>query len=87
LTVSETRMGRTRYTEFMTLPDLQAIDVLKMSTDVADRQTGGVKPDNLVIHPINASLPLLHQFRLEATVPVPRHSDRQFAVLTLQSLA
>jgi len=34
-------------------------------------QTGGVKPDNLVIHPINAGLTLLHQFRLEAAVYYP----------------
>lgn len=41
-----------------------------MGLDVAHRQPGGVEPDDLVIHAIDAGLALHHQFRLEAAVVV-----------------
>ena len=66
--------------------DLQAVKIEQMRLDVAHRQPGGIEPDDLVIHAINAGLALLHQLRLEAAVAVTGHSHRQFAVLALQHL-
>ena len=44
------------------------VDLLKMSTDVAYSQTGGVEADDLVMHAVDPGLALLHQFRSEAVV-------------------
>lgn len=57
-----------------------------MRLDIPDRQTGSVEPDDLVIHPVDPGLALLHQFGLEAAVTVAGHGHRQFAVLALQHL-
>jgi len=54
-----------------------------MGLDVPHRQPGGVEPDDLVVDPIDPGLALLHQFRLEAAVPVTGDRHRQFPVLPL----
>ncbi len=64
---------------------MQTIDVLEVGADIAIHQTGCVEADNLIIHPINPGLALLHQFGREAAAPAARHGDRQLAVLALQS--
>ena len=63
--------------------DLQAVEVEQMRLDVPNRQPGGVEPDDLVIHPVDPGLALLHQFRLEAAVAIPRDRHRQCPVLPL----
>jgi hypothetical protein len=66
--------------------DPQAIKILKMGLDVAHRQTGGIKADDLVIHPIDPGLAFLHQLRREAAVPVARNGQRHFAIRALYAL-
>ncbi|SIT18987.1 hypothetical protein SAMN05421759_1382 [Roseivivax lentus] len=66
--------------------DLQAIEIEQMGLDVADRQPDRVEPDDLVIHPVDPGLALLHQLRLEAAVPVTGDRHRQFPVLSLENL-
>ena len=41
--------------------DLQAIEIEQMRLDIPDRQTGGIKPDDLVIHSTGPGLTLQHQ--------------------------
>ena len=50
----------------------------QMGLDVPHRQPGGVEPDDLVVHPVDPGLALLHQFGLETAVAVKRH--RQLAI-------
>jgi len=66
--------------------DLQTIKVKQVGLDVAYRQPSGVEPNDLVVHPVDPGLALLHQLRLEAAVPVPRDRHWQFPVLPLQHL-
>ena len=67
--------------------DLQAVEIEQMRLNIAHRQPGGIEPDDLVIHAIDAGLAFLHQLRLKAAVAVAGHSHRQFAVLALQDLS
>ena len=42
--------------------------------------------DDLVVHPVDPGLALLHQFGLEAAVAVAGHRHRHLSVLSLQHL-
>lgn len=45
-----------------------------------------LEADDLVIHPVEPGLTLLHQLRLEAAVPVPGNRDRQSTILPFSTL-
>src|SRR6056297_3293018 len=55
-----------------------------MRTDVADRQSRRVEPDDLLVHPVDPGLALLDPLRPETAVTVARNRDRQRSVLALQ---
>jgi len=57
-----------------------------MGLNVAHRQTGGIKADDLVIDAVDPGLAFLHQLRLEAALPVARHGQRHLAVRSLHPL-
>jgi hypothetical protein len=67
--------------------DLQSIEIEQVGLDVADRQPGGVEPNDLVVHPVDPGLAFLHQLGLEAAVAVAGHRNGHLAVLPLQHLA
>lgn len=64
--------------------DLQTIEIEQMGLYVAHRQPGGIEPDDLVIHPVDPGLALLHQLGLETAVPVAGDGNRHLAVVALQ---
>ena len=58
-----------------------------MGADVAHRQTGGIEANDLVIHPVDPGLALLHQLRLKTGVSITWRRDQRLAILALQALA
>lgn len=58
---------------------------LKNLPFMPDRQTGGVEPNDLVVHAVDPSLAFLHQFRLETAISVARNRNRHPANLALQA--
>lgn len=65
---------------------LKTVDDFQMGPEVADGQPGGAEANDLVIHPVDPGLALLHKFRLKTAIPVALHRNRHFAVLALQAL-
>src|SRR5216683_7434670 len=66
---------------------LHLIDILQVALDLPCRHAARVQGQDLVVEAMPARLPLGHQLRLEARLPVPRHLDLHRPEVALQPLA
>ena len=66
--------------------DLDAVDLGQVRLDVARRQPARIEREDLVVEALEAPLPLAHDQRLEAALPVPGRFDPHRSVLGRECL-
>src|SRR5262249_10635737 len=66
--------------------DLHAVDLFQMPLDLARGHPPRVERNDLVVEAVEARLPLFAELRLQLSLAVPRHPDRDLSLLALERL-